>query len=333
MSDAIILGDVNVDIIARYPTFPVQGFDAFSCSIEFHCGGSAANAAMALVGLGTDTSLIARIGPDPWAPVALRELTEAGVYLGGLQRDPVVMTGLMYVIVTPDGERTILGYRGANARTDPSELCEDQFRGASLLYLSGYAMLSEPQRGAASLALDMAGRHGLTVVLDPGMIGRAEVLERIRSRLSDVDLLLPNLAEAREMTGLITPEDCAQALLDAGVQAVALKLGRDGCLISSAGDRFRVPGFRVRVQDSTGAGDSFAAGMIAGYLRGLDLPAAASLANAMGAFTASRVGAGKGSLAVEEVLALLTESYGRLAGGGYRAAIGRAIDFVKALIE
>jgi sugar/nucleoside kinase (ribokinase family) len=333
MSDVVMLGDINVDIIAHYPAFPAQGRDAFAYSTEVHCGGSAANTAMALVGLGIDTALVARVGPDPWAPIALRRLVEAGVCLDGLQRDPAVITGLMYVIVTPDGERTILGYRGANALTDPAELREDQFRDARLVCLSGYAMLVEPQRSSAHLALDMADRHGLIVALDPGLSGQPEALERLRRLLPGVHLFLPNLAEAREVTGLNSPEDCARALLDAGIQVVALKLGKDGCLIYRSGDHVRIPGLGLQVQDSTGAGDSFAAGFIAGYLGGLELSSAAALANAMGACAASRVGAGWESLATGDVLALLTDSYGKLTSRRLRTATGGAIDYLKSLAQ
>ena len=66
------------------------------------------------------------------------------------------MTGLMYFVVTPDGERTILGHRGANALTDPEPVREDEIQAARLLHLSGYALLAEPQRSAALRALEMA---------------------------------------------------------------------------------------------------------------------------------------------------------------------------------
>jgi ribokinase len=333
MPEAILLGDINVDIIAHHPKFPVQGVDAFAASLEFHCGGSAANAALVLAELGTETALIARVGPDPWAPMVLRRLADAGVCLDYLQQDPAVMTGLMYVIVTPDGERTILGDRGANARTDPSKLRQVQFGGANLFYLSGYALLSEPQCSAALLALEMAVRDGLVVVLDPGMSGYPWASQEMRGCLANVDLLLPNLVEARAMTGLTAPEDCVEALLAAGVSAVALKLGSEGCLMCEAGRCTPVPGFRVRVQDSTGAGDSFAGGLIAGYLGGLSLTAAASLANAMGALTASRIGAGREALDLRAVLALLTSSDSKLIGGQHRMAIDEAAGFVKALLE
>lgn len=331
MSEVVALGDVNVDIIAQFDAFPVEGKDAFAYSTEFHCGGSAANAAMALAGLGIRTSLIARVGVDPWSATAVQSLSEAGVVLSGLQRDPEVMTGLMYVVVTPDGERTIVGHRGANVFTDPSEINEEEFRGARLFLLSGYALLAEPQRSAALLAVEQARCHGLTVMLDPGMSGARAAVDDIRSRLAAVDILLPNLAEAQELTGLTAPEDCAQALLDTGVHVVAVKLGKEGCLIASGEGIFRVPGLLAEARDSTGAGDSFAAGLIGGYLRGLAWPSAAVLANALGALAAARVGSGAWALKPTEVLALLGDHVEKPTCRPWQGAIRRVMDFVTAL--
>ena len=179
MSDVVALGDVNVDIIAHFDSYPDKGQDALAYSTEFHCGGSAANTAIALARMGLDVVLISRVGPDSLALKALNSLSEAGVTPTGLQRDPAAMTGLMYVVVTPDGERTILGHRGANALTDPQQVREEDIRDARLFHLSGYALLTEPQRSAALLALEMACRHGLLVTLDPGMTVSEAALDEI----------------------------------------------------------------------------------------------------------------------------------------------------------
>lgn len=307
MPDVIALGDLNVDIIAHFPAYPTKGGDAFASSTEIHCGGSAANAAIALARLGVPTGLITRVGPDSWAAMALHCLESAGVDLGGLQRDAAVVTGLMYVVVTPDGERTILGYRGANALTDPGQIREAYIESGRLLHLSGYALLTDPQRSAALLALEIACRHRLLITLDPGMTISDAALDEMHMLLPAIDILLPNLEEAQKLSGQRPPEACIQALLARGSHLVMLKLGREGCVIGSGADVVHVPGFTVRTRDSTGAGDSFAAGVIAGILGGLSLRGAAVLGNAMGAITASRVGAGDAPVERHELLALLRE--------------------------
>lgn len=333
MPDVVALGDVNVDIIARFDAYPAKGQDALASLIEFHCGGSAANTAVVLARMGFEVCLIARVGTDPLASKALEGLGEAGVLPNGLQRDPAGMTGLMYVVVTPDGERTMLGYRGANVLTDPNDICRDEIARARLFHLSGYALLAEPQRSAALVALEIACRHGLAVTLDPGLSVPQTALEEARALLPAVDLFLPNLEEARRLTGLTDPEACARWLLEAGVGLVALKLGEDGCLVGSDEGIVIVPGFAVEARDSTGAGDYFAAGYLAAYLGGLDWRSAALLGNAMGAVAVGRVGAGTAAHAVGEVLDLVRGYRHGPVGREAGESAERVIDFLLACTE
>ncbi len=333
MPDVVALGDINVDIIARFDRYPAKGEDALAHATEIHCGGSAANTAMALARMGIHTSLISRLGPDSWALKALGCLNEAGVDPRSLQRDPVAMTGMMYVVVTPDGERTILGYRGANVLTDPVQVKEADIQDAILFHLSGYALLAEPQRSAALLALEIACRHGLTVTLDPGMTVSTAALDEMRALLPVVNIFLPSLAEARALSGLTAPEDCGQALLDSGVQVVALKLGAGGCLIATSEGLARVPAFSIDAQDSTGAGDSFAAGFIAGFLGGLDWASAAILGNALGAMAAAHLGAGAVAPLAQEVLGLLSDDGHQSTHSECMEAIKNVINYVSKLIQ
>ena len=331
MAEIVALGDVNIDIIAHFASYPGKGEDALARSTEFHCGGSAANTAMALARMGMGVVLISRVGPDSLALKALNSLDEAGVIPSGLQCDPAAPTGLMYVVVTPDGERTILGHRGANVLTDPDQVREEEIRKARLFHLSGYALLADPQRSAALLALEMACRHELMVALDPGMSVPQAALDEMRALLPVVDLFLPNLPEAQALTGGGSPRDCCRALVAAGVRVVALKLGEHGCLIGGEEGVVHVPGFAVEACDTTGAGDFFAAGIIAGWLGGLDWRSAAVLGNAMGAMAAARTGAGASAPQACEVLALLRDP-DQASGLDRRVeAVRRVIDFVRTL--
>lgn len=329
MPDIVALGDVNVDIIARFPNYPAKGENAVAFSSEFHCGGSAANTAVALARMGLAVSLIARVGCDPWSSIAVRTLDEAGVTLSNLQRDPSALTGLMYIVVTPDGERTMLGDRGANVLTNPREIKDAGIHSARLFYLSGYALLAEPQRSTALLALRSARRHGLTIALDPGTIVSEAALAEVRNLLPGIGILLPNMDEARALTGLVDPEECLEAFLDLGVQVIALKLGRDGCLVGTGDVHRRVPGFRVAARDSTGAGDSFAAGFLAAHLRGLSWHGAALVGNALGATAATQVGGGAAATMTEEVLALLRQHQFEPELHDLSGAVPEAIGFVE----
>lgn len=331
MPDIVALGDVNVDIIGHFSDYPVRGSDAFARSHAFRCGGSAANTAMALARMGCGVSLIARLGSDPLALTARASLAEAGVGCSLLQWDPNVGTGLMYVVVTPDGERTILGYRGANALTDPDQIDETALAGARHFHLSGYALLADPQRSAALRCHALARQHGLTISLDPGTTASEAVLSQVTALLPEVDILLPTLEEARKITGLDSASDCARSLQSLGSSVVALKLGQAGCLVAGDGQVLRIPGLDVQVQDSTGAGDSFAAGMIIGHLAGLSPGSTAVLANAMGAVAAARVGGGPPAAMQQEVLALLRDPRHHQILNGFVDDIARALAYVETL--
>lgn len=331
MPDVIAVGDANVDIIAHFAAYPGKGEDALAHSTEVHCGGSAANTALALARMGIDVSLISRVGPDSWALKVLSCLNEAGVNPQGLQRDSVTMTGLMYVIVTPDGERTILGHRGANVRTDPDQIQPEEIQMARVLHLSGYALLAEPQRTAALRAFEIARRHELRVTLDPGMSLPQVALQDLQALLPAVHILFPSLAEAQQLTGLREPEVCAQALLETGVEVVALKLGREGCLVSNAHGSFQVPGFAVDTLDSTGAGDAFAAGFIAGFLGGLDWRSVAVLGNALGAMVAAQIGAGTDVIQAQRILTSLSHYFTKSGHNQSQEAIERVTQFIEKL--
>jgi len=307
--DVVALGDINVDIIAQFDQYPGKGDDALAHTTEIHCGGSAANTAMALSSIGIKTSLICRVGPDSWALKALTCLEEAGVDPRGLQRDSDTMTGMMYVVVTPD------------------------FQSAKVFHLSGYSLLSEPQRSAGLLALEIACRHGLTVALDPGMTISQTALDEMRALLPVVNILLPNLREAQQMTGLTLPADCAQALLDRGVQIVGLKLGREGCLVVSGNKSFHVPGFAIETRDSTGAGDCFAAGFIAGLLGGLGRRGAAVLGGVVGAMSASRVGGTSAAPNPHQVLSFLGDRRYESTHGECQEEINQVVEYVTMLAD
>ncbi|MBN1580110.1 MAG: carbohydrate kinase family protein [Anaerolineae bacterium] len=288
MSKVIVLGDIILDMIAHIPRYPQPGGDGIARSVLIKSGGSAANTARALARCGIATSLISRTGNDVFAQQALAELDRVGVDMSLIQRDQDTSSGLMFITVTPDGQRTMFGYRGANARTYANELDEDAIRGTLWLHVSGYALLQEPQREAALCALAIARSAGIKISLDPGLeivLCDAELLD---SLLPEIDVLMPNEDELLALSGADDNiERSMHKLGGRGIPIIALKLGANGCMLYERGDVVHVPAFSVPAVDTTGAGDAFAAGFIAGQTLGLDLRACGVWANAMGALAAS----------------------------------------------
>ena len=222
-----------------------------------------------------------------------------------MQKDAGVPTGLMFTAVTPDGERTMFGQRGANPHTDPAAISLDTLRGVDLLHLSGYALLEAPQRQAALRALDLALRGGLPVTLDTAYLPALQMPEVLRQLPAGAGCLHPRPAGSVGDARRRGARGGCPALLEAGVRLAALKLGAAGCLLADGATRCISPAFPVDVVDTTGAGDAFSAGVIYARLHGLSLPALGVLANALGGLATTVPGAGTALPGREEELAFL----------------------------
>lgn len=308
MPQVIALGDINVDVVAHISCYPQPGGDGVAHQAHLYSGGSAANTVLVLARCGIDVGLIARVGRDALAAQTLVELTDAGVDGCQIQYDPDLMTGVMFVAVTPDGERTMFGYRGANVRLDPALLRPAEIARASVLHISGYALLESPQRDAAHRALDIARQAGLKVSLDVGVEAAQRLNHEIRNLLPLVDWIFPSQLEAEYLIGPTTGSQAVvERFLSYGLEVVVLKLGEMGCEIGTCDGVFSVPAFNVGVQDTTGAGDCFDAGFIASRLGGLSWRASGLLANALGGLAATVVGAGESLPGPAEVIQFLEQ--------------------------
>jgi sugar/nucleoside kinase (ribokinase family) len=134
----LIIGDANADLSAALGRFPAEGDDAPISSLGWGSGGSATNVAAALALLGEPPKLLARVGRDPAAEVALGVARAAGANLAAVQTDESLATGLCFAAVSPGGERTFFSYRGANvALAPPPSILED----VRWLHMAGQALL------------------------------------------------------------------------------------------------------------------------------------------------------------------------------------------------
>ena len=291
MPDVITLGDINIDIVAPIPAYPSRGGDSVAEGALLHTGGSAVNTAVALAGLGVDVGFIGRVGRDALAAQALTDLADVGVDTRLVQFDPAVSTGVIFIAVTPDGERTMFGARGANSFTDSELLDETYFASARWFHFSGYALLDEPQRLAALHALELAAKTGCHISLDTGLVPALRAQQFIHRLLPCLDVVLPNETELFLLTDGVSSRQGPMKLLEQGARAVVAKYGASGSEVTAPNLQVNLPAFNISPFDTTGAGDCFNAGFISGRLAGLDWEAAAVLGNACGALAAQRQGA------------------------------------------
>lgn len=292
-SSVVLLGDTNVDVVLEIDELPAPGADALAHGQRAGVGGSATNTAIMLQRLGLSCTMFACVGRDHWADLALTELEHEGIDTAHIVRHDLEPTSLNVVAVTPDGERTMFAYRGASAWLPPEAIDRELIGGANALHLSGYALLTAPQRDAALAALTTAREADVTTCLDVPVPAADAARREILTALPDLDAIVVGLPEARLLTGIDDAHGATDALLQSGVGLVAMKLGAEGSLIASASARARVPAPRVVSVDSTGAGDSFAAGVLAGLCRGAPPRVLGTLANACGAAAIQHKGAGR----------------------------------------
>lgn len=258
------------DVVAVAQGSLAMGSDT-AAIVSLSAGGSAANVAAWAASLGVPTSLVSRVGDDDFGRQARSDLLDAGV-VAELSVDAARPTGTCVVVVTTDGERTMLPDAGANAFWSTSDVPEHVIANAGHLHLVGYALLRAGARPAALHALAVARGHGVSVSIDPSSAAPlAEVgADVFLSWTAGAALCFPNLDEARVLAGLDDPVAAAQALTDSYAEVV-VKLGPDGAIWACRGrqpvHRAAVP---VTIVDTTGAGDAFAAGYLAARFDGAE---------------------------------------------------------------
>lgn len=307
MTEFLVLGDINVDLRLEMPSLPPPGGDGLARRMTAHAGGSAANTALVLARLGARVAMAGAVGEDPWAEKALAPLARAGVDLGLVQRVATEPTGLMVIVVTPDGQRTFLGYRGANVALQAEEGLLRAAASAAWVHLSGYALLEGAQRQAALATVRAATEAGRPVSLDVGLAEPPrDVVERIQAMLPHLSLLLMGERAARMVAGgVATAEQALKSLRSQGVPAVAITRGASGSLLAAGEGSFHLPPLPVEAVDTTGAGDAYAAGLILGLQRGWPTEVAGTLATLLGGLAVRTPGGGDTLPGREEVLALL----------------------------
>jgi ribokinase len=290
----VVLGDINVDISARLQEPLRTGSDCLAADLDLHLGGVGANTAVAFSRLGEPVRLIACTGRDWFADFALERLTRERVDLSFVQRTDAARSGLMFIAIAPDGQRTILGSRSANLLLRAGPELERAFDGARALHLMGYSQMAPGLADAATVLIAAAGTRALPVSVDAGAAPSHQIPEKVLALGSKADVFFANSEEAAALTHEGDPRKALAKLEASGVKQVILKLGEAGCLLRQDSGSVEVPPFAVRAVDTTGAGDCFTAAFVKARLDGWPASEAALLANAAGAAASQIVGAADG---------------------------------------
>jgi sugar/nucleoside kinase (ribokinase family) len=289
----VVVGDVMVDVVAA-AAGPLAHASDTDARVRWTGGGAAVNVAAWLASEGVPVALVGRAGADVAGRGAVAELRDAGVVVH-VALDDERATGTCVVVIGADGERTMLPDRGANLALAPDDVPAELFVPGGHLHLSGYVLLHDGPRAAGLVALDHAREAGMTISIDPASAAPLAAcgIERVLRWFGGVDLLLPNLDEARVLTGEDEPVAAARALImRAGAREVIVTLGAAGALWTDGHAIVQAAVPEVEhIVDTTGAGDAFAAGWLAARRAGAEPPEALTAACALGSRAVTHAGA------------------------------------------
>ena len=288
----VSIGNLNLDVYFMVDDVPSRGASVKAKKFYMTGGGAASNFAVAVARLGIASRIVACIGDDFLGNMLLDELKKEGVNVDFVKRVRE-RTGIVVILVDREGERTMITFRGANALLEPKMIDLKALQNASLLHIASV------EGSKASAIIDHVKKLGYSTLVsyDPGGIAIKKPVDVVEAALkADIILLNEREFEAIEEYGFKSIGD----------KIVVIKRGDEGAEAIHRSRKIFVRAFKVKVVDTTGAGDSFNAGFLVSYLKGLTLREALIVGNACGALKVTRAGA-RGSPKFKELFSFLNE--------------------------
>ena len=302
--DVVCVASWNADLISQVARPIARGETLMASAFSISPGGKGSNAAVAAARQGASVALIARIGDDDFGRMGMALWQAEGIATTHVETAAGERSGVAQIVVYDDGDNSIAVYPGAGAG-----LGAKQVQAATPLLQSCRVVMApcEVPLEATRQAFEVARQAGAITLLNP-----APARHLPDDLLALVDVLSPNESEVMALTGVAASvDDAAADLLARGVGALVVTLGAAGCRIYQPGQpAVDLPGHRMPVKDTIGAGDTFTGALAAALARGEALDNAAQWANAAAALSVTRHGAIDGIPLRVEVQALM-DSAGR----------------------
>lgn len=287
-SGILVVGSANMDMVVMTKRFPQPGETVFGTHFGMFPGGKGANQAVCSARLGGEVYFIGKMGRDVFRERLASNMEHDGVRLRHSLLDPTEATGIALITVDTRGQNEIVVVSGSNMRLAPSDIDKRRsvFSKARILLVQ----LEIPMKTVAR-AVEIAKASGLFVILNPAPACRLP-----KSLLRMIDCLTPNETEIEILTGVAvhgvgSAKIAARKLLNAGVGNVIVTMGaRGSVLVDSNSTRF-FQAHRVKAVDTTAAGDAFNGALAFSLASGRGLSEAVPFANAVAAYSVTKVGA------------------------------------------
>ncbi|MHA2245657.1 MAG: carbohydrate kinase family protein [Candidatus Hodarchaeales archaeon] len=292
MVDVIAIGELLIDMIADNPGLPLEEQSSF----KRFAGGAPANFAAGIRCLGLSSGMITKVGNDFFGRFLINTLKKAKVDVSQIKITDEYKTALAFVGLDDKRNPNFSFYRSpcADIMLNKEEIDEYYIKSAKLLMCGTVSLADEPARSAVFKAIEYAKKHGLKVACDPNL--REDLWhfknpkEFIFKVLRDTDIFLPSISEAEFITGE-KGEKAFEAILDLGPSIIGITHGAEGSTLLTNDGKFSAPTYQVKVVDTTGAGDAYAAGLITGLLTKMPIEKVSYFANAVSALQITKKGA------------------------------------------
>ncbi len=278
--EVIGFGALNMDKLYRVNKIATAEEESFVTDFEEACGGSAANTVVGLARLGCKVGFIGKVADDREGRMLLKDFRRECVDTSGIIIAKRGRSGTAMGFVDEKGERALYVDPGVNDMIEFKEINKEYAFKTKFLHLTSF--IGEKPFQAQKKLIEPLPKN-VKISLDPG-----ELYARKRAMLEPIIektfVLMPNAKELELLTGMVDYRRGAEALLKKGVKIIAVKLGSKGCHITDGKESHLIEAFKVKVVDTTGAGDAFCAGFLYGLIHGKSLQECGRIGN----FVASR---------------------------------------------
>jgi ribokinase len=282
-----VVGSFAVGMTLRTSRMPIFGETLIGSDFDMGPGGKGSNQAVGVARLGADSSLVGIIGDDKLGEIATDLYALENVNTQYLKKTRELATGVGFIILDQAGRNGIILDMSANRLMDEDfvDLAEDRIAHSQVVM----SVLEIPVVAAAR-AMELGRKHGVLTMLNPAPA--APLSDHV---IRNVDVITPNETELRILLGL-APDDptptreLAYELRGRGAKNILVTMGEKGSLVLTNTEEVHIPSISIKVVDTTGAGDSYNAGLAIALAEGKDIVTAARFAACSGALACTRLG-------------------------------------------
>ena len=278
--DILGFGGLNVDKLFKVNKIATADGESFVMDFKEACGGSAANTIVGLAKLGCKVGFIGKVANDRGGKMLLDDFHREGVDTNGITLAKCGRSGTVMGFVDQKGERALYVDPGVNDAIEFNEINKEYAFKTKFLHLTSF--IGEKSFQTQKRLVEILPAN-VMLTLDPGEL-YARKAAALEPMMKKAFVLMPNRKELELLTGTANYKKGAGHLLEKGVKIVAVKLGTKGCYITDGKESHLIEAFKVKVVDTTGAGDAFCAG----FLYGLVLNKSVDECGRIGNFMASR---------------------------------------------